>query len=331
MRVVVEIRDDSGASEKIRLKTGETVRVGRTTRADVALPQDTYLSSLHFALTCEEDACRLTDLKSSNGTFVNGKQVRECALRDGDEIVAGHTTFAVHLETDAPPLILSAEAERTAAQPDATPSALSLAPVTEEAMPPYARRLLEILRAEPEPLFALLDAARDARALELLRGSVDEYQSLYEGEKGKELDDYAPYLVSLPPESGLLATLAREGFGRSWGLFLTCDKPFAKVRRYLRQFLLVKDERGRELYFRFYDPRVMRLFLPTCRVTEAARMFGPIRSYLVEAAEPETLLQFTNGERGVEQRRLPLSEPDALANSQPFSLSPAVPDNASSR
>jgi hypothetical protein len=335
MHVVLEIRTDSGAGEKIRLQTGETARIGRTTRADFAFPQDTYLSGIHFALTCEEAACRLTDLESSNGTFVNGKQVSECTLSDGDEIVAGHTTFAVHFESEvataAPPPAQVAEAELAAAHAASTPSTLPLPPVPEASMSPYARRLMDILRAEPAPLFALLDAARDVRVLELLRGSTSEYQSLYEGEKGQELDDYAPYLVSLPPDSELLATLVSEGFSRSWGLFLTCDRPFAKVRRYLRKFLLVKNESGRELYFRFYDPRVMRLFLPTCNAAEAAQIFGPIRSYMVEAVEPETLLRFTNSERGIEQQRLPLSEPNALANSQPFSHTPTAPENAPSR
>jgi pSer/pThr/pTyr-binding forkhead associated (FHA) protein len=328
MRVVVEIRDDSGAGQKIRLKTGETVRIGRTTRADFALPQDTYLSSLHFALTCEEDACRLTDLKSSNGTLVNGKQVSECALRDGDEIVAGRTTFAVHLESDAPanalPLVSRAEA-----QPVAMPSALPVAPVTEAAMSPYARRLLEILRAESHPLFALLDAARDGRVLELLHNSEEKFQSLYEGEKGDELAAFAPYLVSLSTGSNLLNSLVAEGWGNSWGVYLTCDKDFERLRRYLRQFLLVTDEEGRTLYFRFYDPRVLRVYLPTCTPEESARMFGSISRYLMEAENPETLLLFTSGEQGATRQELTLLPDGQPSTGQLLTPLPPAVENAS--
>ena len=37
----------------------------------------------------------LRDLGSSNGTFVNGRRVRELRLRDGDEIALGQ--LAAHL------------------------------------------------------------------------------------------------------------------------------------------------------------------------------------------------------------------------------------------
>jgi len=55
----------------------------------------------------------------------------------------------------------------------------------------------------------------------------------------------------------------------------------------------VQTEDGRELYFRFYDPRVLRIFLPTCNAEEAATFFGPVRQFLVEAQDAETLLQFS--------------------------------------
>jgi hypothetical protein len=321
MQVVVEIISVDNVSRQIRLEVGQTVRVGRASHADFALPLDTYLSGVHFSLECLPDACILRDLKSSNGTIVNNKQVSETTLSDGDEIVAGHTTFVIHIEADAPAAsaVEKAAIESTRAQTQSP----TLAPAV---APPFVQSLLEILRRQPEPLFVLLDAARDRRVLQLLRSSEAEYQSLYEGEKGKELEEYAPYLVSLPPQSDFLGTLINEGWGKSWGLFLTSDRPFAKVRRYLRQFLLVKDEDGRELYFRFYDPRVMRQFLPTCEMAEAARLFGPISRYLVEAAEPEMLLQFVNGERGALEKRFHLALTESFTD--PF---PTAPEGASSK
>jgi hypothetical protein len=40
------------------------------------------------------------------------------------------------------------------------------------------------------------------------------------------------------------------------------------MARRRRRFLRVKDEDG--LVFRFYDPRVMRVYLPTCAAGELA-------------------------------------------------------------
>src|SRR5262245_60331599 len=68
-------------------------------------------------------------------------------------------------------------------------------------------RLLHVLRTQPEPLFALLDAARNPRVRPLLQESGQEHQSLYEGTEGEVLADFAPYLLSLSPQSALLEVL----------------------------------------------------------------------------------------------------------------------------
>lgn len=357
MRVTLEIVSGPDTWKKIQLESGQVMRVGRTAQADLSIEHDTFMSGVHFALECERKICRIRDLKSRNGTSLNGKVVEEEIIRDGDKIFAGQTAFAVHVESDAPVVAPHPSAQMPATTPvkiaslptplgeesDTLPVAASppsppvVAPLAvgetaaivqeegqEHAAPPRSadaqeelssaatpeERLLHILRGQPEPLFALLDAAREPKVLELLRSSEEEYQSLYEGKKGEELTAFAPYLVRLPAQSSLLETLVRDGWGKSWGVYLTCDKPFDRVRRYLRQFLLVKAEDNREMYFRFYDPRVLRVFLPTCTMEETVRFFGSIRCYLMEAGEPETLLKFTVNERGAKQEEVLLSAPE---------------------
>src|SRR5438128_2103473 len=71
-------------------------------RADLSLPGDPLLSGTHFVVECEQDRCLLRDLESVQGTFVNGARVTEVVLRNGDQIIAGSTTFAVSLSS-APP------------------------------------------------------------------------------------------------------------------------------------------------------------------------------------------------------------------------------------
>ena len=152
--------------------------------------------------------------------------------------------------------------------------------------------LLEILRGKFQPLYALLDAARNPKVLKLLHGSTEEYQSLYEGKEGNELADFAPYLVKLPAESFLLQSLIEEGWGKSWGVYLTCSKPLKELRRHFRHFLMVKLDDGREVYFRFYDPRVLRTYLPACTSDESVGIFGPVESYLIESEIASSALQF---------------------------------------
>ncbi len=47
------------------------------------------VSSEHAVITVEDDICRLEDLDSSNGTFVNGERVQRLRLRDGDRVELG--------------------------------------------------------------------------------------------------------------------------------------------------------------------------------------------------------------------------------------------------
>ena len=64
------------------------------------------------------------------------------------------------------------------------------------------------------------------------------------------------------------------------------------LRGHFRDLLQVQDEQGRNLWFRFYDPRVLRVYLPTCNVEEKRMMFGPILLYLVEDEHSTTFLHF---------------------------------------
>src|SRR5262249_48235333 len=44
--------------------------------------------------------CRIRDLSSTNGTFLNGKRIVEATLRNLDEIRAGSSTFVLRVEPE---------------------------------------------------------------------------------------------------------------------------------------------------------------------------------------------------------------------------------------
>lgn len=70
--------------------------VGRAKIAHFRLPKkDPFFSRLHFMVEVNPPACRLLDLKSTNGTSVNGIRVEKCDLKHGDLIEAGDTAFRV--------------------------------------------------------------------------------------------------------------------------------------------------------------------------------------------------------------------------------------------
>lgn len=291
MPVFLEVRSGSQAGNRVRLEQGRIVRVGRTSRADMVFSEDAHMSGLHFSLGWEGADCRVTDLNSRNGILVNGQTVSALTLRDGDTIVAGDTTFVLQIEPDQP-TVASAAAALASPPVAATPQ----------------DRLLPLLRRDLQPLFAILDAARDVRILALLVHHKAECQSLYEGPEGAQLAQVAPYLVRLVADSPLLEPLVKEGWGKSWGVYLTCASDFHEIRRHLRHFLQARLPDGEQVYFRFYDPRVMRIFLPTCIAEEATQFFGPIVRYVLEGEEPDQLWEFTTAGRGAEKRVLSLMQ-----------------------
>jgi hypothetical protein len=123
------------------------------------------------------------------------------------------------------------------------------------------------------------------------------------------LERVAPYLVHLTPRMAFTRDLFSIGWGNSWGI-LTIVPPDCTIqqqRRHFRTLLRVQSEDGRMLAFRFYDPRVLRTYLPTCRRDEVAQVFGPIPRIALESADGEQLLMYRQDDAGIHVDTLPLA------------------------
>src|SRR5580692_7404702 len=133
MGVLLEIREGAFAGKRVSVVTGQTVTFGRAAgRAEFALPHDTFMSGVHFAVECGPTGCRVQDRKSSNGTFLNGARVQDAMLANGDEIKGGQTVFTVRVVPDAKLASLAPPLEE-AALPPAAPAR---SPAPESALPP---------------------------------------------------------------------------------------------------------------------------------------------------------------------------------------------------
>lgn len=62
--------------------------------------EDGLMSTRHFSLAVVRQDFFLTDLGSSNGTFVNGVRGNYCQIHPGDQILAGSTVFQFDLEAE---------------------------------------------------------------------------------------------------------------------------------------------------------------------------------------------------------------------------------------
>jgi hypothetical protein len=151
------------------------------------------------------------------------------------------------------------------------------------------------------PTHAILDAARSEHILPVLAELKLDYGSLYDGYSAQSLAAVAPYLVKLPLDGDQIDRLVRCAWGNSWGIFLGCRKETDILRRHLRHFLMILDEQGEQVYFRYYDPRVLRKFLPSCLPDEVQSFFGPIHGFYLEGETSSDLLAFVLDENGLKK------------------------------
>src|SRR4051812_26331407 len=150
--------------------------------------------------------------------------------------------------------------------------------------------IVERARLPAERLYAVADAARDPQ---LARAGVEQFDlerfSLFPGNTSRQLATVAPFLVPVPFESKYpfrasgYFDLWADHLGVSGGILFTSSADVRVVWEHLRDVYLAGDDKGNEFYFRFYDPRVLRNFLPSLTAAEAKQFFGPARRFFVEA------------------------------------------------
>jgi hypothetical protein len=152
-----------------------------------------------------------------------------------------------------------------------------------------AEQPFALLASFGEPVFALVDGARDVRIAELVRASGLPWRSLYEGRSAKSLANSGPFLVDVGAELERAAVLLERGWGNAWGVWGTSTAGFAVLRAHFRRFLMVRDAGDRALYFRFYDPRVLAAFLPLASPEQNAALFAQVTRFVVEDDEDPSL------------------------------------------
>jgi hypothetical protein len=159
---------------------------------------------------------------------------------------------------------------------------------------PYVSHIKEQLwpKGSGREVWMIVDGARDRRIFGTLLDSYLTYSCLYHGDIAPELELVAPYLVQLEYDDKYSQQLIERAWGNSWGVFLKCGASIGTLRRHLRKLLSVRGPKGDILLFRYYDPRVLRVYLPTCRSEELETVFGPIDRFWLEDDSPETMLEF---------------------------------------
>jgi pSer/pThr/pTyr-binding forkhead associated (FHA) protein len=278
------------------------------------------MSGQHFAVDCEESLAKIRDLGSSNGTFVNGARVNEAVLNEADTVVTGATTFTVRFERTRAGENLGQKTIGVATMSTASYPGLGRvdqttlgAPIKTEpstdAWPGFTRPqavLLSTLFRDSDFVYVVLDSYRENRVPAYLDASREQYASLFDDQRAMEMSRVAPYLALVPARSRLVDVLVKDGWGKGWGMYISCPGPFEIVRAHLQNLYFAQTRDGRPFFNRFFDPRVLRATMPAMTPGEVTAFFGPFKRILVEGEKPEVAIEFTDTMRGIKQEAVVL-------------------------
>ena len=154
--------------------------------------------------------------------------------------------------------------------------------------------LARLLFAVPDiNAYAVLDGASNPALLDHLQADQPEFVCLYRGELAPDVAKCAPYLIRLVQGTPFAQWIIDNCLGKHWGIFALSRADQRGLRQHFRKFNMVYDPDGnRSLLFRYYDPRVLRIFLPSCDKKQMAEFFGPVDAFFAEAEGGDGYLRF---------------------------------------
>jgi len=136
-------------------------------------------------------------------------------------------------------------------------------------------------------LFAVLDTCGcDQILTKVVNQPLDKARCLYIKSTFQEHWAVAPYLVRLDLPD--LSWIIENVWDEPWGILAISTHGFARLYNHLRRILIVRNTEGDFVYFRFYDPRVLDLFLPTCDAGQLSELYGPISHFGIKSSQAGT-------------------------------------------
>jgi hypothetical protein len=128
--------------------------------------------------------------------------------------------------------------------------------------------------------YTILDGAAWEGLLPMIETHSPDYHCLFSGDLDEDVKEVSPYIVRLGANQPFTEWLLETIGNQPWGIFFRAPSTLKELRKHFRQFLIVKNPQGENLYFRFYDPRVLAAFLPTCDADQLGKMFGPVEEFI---------------------------------------------------
>ncbi|MET0357765.1 MAG: DUF4123 domain-containing protein [Cellvibrio sp.] len=127
----------------------------------------------------------------------------------------------------------------------------------------WAHYFLQTASDESQWLYMLIDAAHDARIFPALEKSWHTRACLFsEDQVSSAIKSAAPFLVKIKKIDEFMVWCMQEGFNKHWMIFFTSPEiHVSEIKLHFKRFSQAYGPDGKQYFFRYYDPRVLPIFL----------------------------------------------------------------------
>jgi Domain of unknown function (DUF4123) len=140
--------------------------------------------------------------------------------------------------------------------------------------------------------FVILDGAHFKSKMDQAILLNENHHNLYTGISPAHLEPLGPFIFEFPHNQEFYEWYMENVQANSRGLIVESIHTFNEVKSHFKTLIKVRTESGHNLFFRFYDSRVIRSFLPTCQEAELIDFFGPVQSIFAQSVEADILLNY---------------------------------------
>lgn len=141
--------------------------------------------------------------------------------------------------------------------------------------------------------YVILDAARLDEKMEEVAKLNSSGLPLLNSKEEVYVQKLSAFLFTFQSAGDFANLIVKEGWGQSWGIYVSTSKSFSDLLQHLSKNMYASTEAGEIMYFRFYDPRVLRIFLPTCDLIQLREFFGPVQKFIAEDEDPQFALIYS--------------------------------------
>lgn len=148
---------------------------------------------------------------------------------------------------------------------------------------------LKTISNTEEYLYMIIDCAHDTRILPALAKSLNSRCCLFNEENISEtIKAVAPFLVKIKNIDEFVSWCIDEGMHRHWMIFFTsADQHVSDLRLHFKRFSLANTPDGKQYFFRYYDARVLPVFITSCEQREREDFFRHCRTVWAPQVSPE--------------------------------------------